>query len=318
MNICTVLGNTNSGAGAIYEYLAGRDDVVDPLCGAEFRLLTDPGGLYDLYSIFNTYSPQKYVDALRRFIDLVHTYNRPPTWYRYSLGSPKVVNLEQTINNYLSALVGDTYPHRYIFVDSRKSPLRVLFQKIGNRLGARHVIFSEYPLGVTRREFESLTYSFFSQLFSYDESTHNLAVLHQTGCYWQPVSTTSLLGEPKVICVSRSPFDQYAELKIHKGFTSSGSFIRWHKHLTKMQAEHELDDECVLRLTFEDFVLNHRESVLKVCNHLSIDPTTDSTYKLSLSRPNVGKYQYMLSSEEIAEINSYCYSSPLLKDYICG
>ena len=82
--------------------------------------------------------------------------------------------------------------------------------------------------------FSLLSSSFFSQLFSYDESTHNLAVLHQTGCYWQPVSTTSLLGEPKVICVSRSPFDQYAELKIHKGFTSSGSFIRWHKHLTKM------------------------------------------------------------------------------------
>ena len=147
---------------------------------------------------------------------------------------------------------------------------------------------------------------------------YNLAVLHQTGCYWQPISTTYLLGEPRVICVSRSPFDQYAELKIHKGFKSASSFVAWHKHLIKMQVEHELDDERVLRLTFEDFVNNYPDSILKICNHISLNPSINSTYQPSLSRPNIGKYKNLLSSIEIDQINTYCQASPLLNQYTCG
>ena len=48
MRLVTVLGNTNSGAGAIYEYLIGRDDSLDPFEKREFRLLSDPGGINDL------------------------------------------------------------------------------------------------------------------------------------------------------------------------------------------------------------------------------------------------------------------------------
>ena len=60
MRIVTVLGNTNSGAGAIYEYLIGRKDTNDPFNKKEFRLLNDPGGINDLYGCFDCYSLQSF------------------------------------------------------------------------------------------------------------------------------------------------------------------------------------------------------------------------------------------------------------------
>ena len=70
MNIVTILGNTNSGAGAIYEYLVGRNDTNDPFNKKEFRILSDPGGINDLYNCFNSYSLQSFNDGFRRLLKL--------------------------------------------------------------------------------------------------------------------------------------------------------------------------------------------------------------------------------------------------------
>ena len=40
----------NSGAGLIHDYLLGRDDFKSPFFGQEFRLISDPYGIENLYN----------------------------------------------------------------------------------------------------------------------------------------------------------------------------------------------------------------------------------------------------------------------------
>ena len=52
MKSVIVLGSGNSGAGAIKDYLMSRDDFQSPLGDQEFRIITDPDGINDLYINF--------------------------------------------------------------------------------------------------------------------------------------------------------------------------------------------------------------------------------------------------------------------------
>ena len=47
--IVIVVSAGNSGGGAIHDYLLCRNDFVSPFQGEEFRLITDPYGLENLY-----------------------------------------------------------------------------------------------------------------------------------------------------------------------------------------------------------------------------------------------------------------------------
>ena len=76
MNLVTVLGNTNSGCGAVYEYLIGREDTIDPVNKLEFRLLSDPGGINDLYSVYNNYSLQNFNFKLKNLIQIGNLYSK--------------------------------------------------------------------------------------------------------------------------------------------------------------------------------------------------------------------------------------------------
>ena len=53
MNLVTILGNTNSGAGAVYEYLIGRKDTNDPFNKKEFRICVIQAGLMIYINVMN-------------------------------------------------------------------------------------------------------------------------------------------------------------------------------------------------------------------------------------------------------------------------
>ena len=117
MNIVTILGNTNSGAGAIYEYLIGRKDAHDPFNKKEFRILHDPGGINDLYKCYESYSLQSFNDSFQRLINLEKLYRSNRKFYKDGLGLGSVENYEKYWEKYKIKISGEKYDHRYIFND---------------------------------------------------------------------------------------------------------------------------------------------------------------------------------------------------------
>ena len=299
MKAVSILGNTNSGAGAIYEYLIGRHDTNDPFNKKEFRILNDPGGINDLYKCYDCYSLQSFNDSLNRLIKLEKAYRKNRNFFNEGLGLNQVRNYKKHWNDYIQNIKGSEYSHRYIFNDVRKSLAIIILKKILNRLGLRKIIFKKYNIGTTRRNFRDFTYEFFYKIISDYESKDNLSILNQCGNFACPVTSTALLGEPKIICVRRNPLDQYSELKLHKGMKNVSEFINWYLHCKKMESRDEFKDEKVLEINFEEFVLDYQNKTKEICNFLKIDPMVTSNYDPFISKKNIGKYKSILDKREI-------------------
>ena len=306
MNIVSVLGNTNSGCGAVYEYLIGRKDTIDPFEKVEFRLLSDPGGINDLYNVYSNYSLQNFNFRLENLVNLEKLYRPKRNYIQEGMGLNTFPNYKKYWNEYLEKIRGNKYKHRYIFNDIKNNKLSIIAKRIINRMGYRKILFKDYFTGVSKRQFEIHTYEFLNKIISNNLKNFNqLIVLNQCGTFWSPLESTKLIGEPKIITVTRNPFDQYAELKIHKGMRTVEEFINWDLHLKRMESRDQFIDERVLELTFEDFVLDHVKTKKILCNHLGIDSNLISTYSLNESKKNIGKYKELLNNREIAKIRDY-------------
>lgn len=303
MSLVTILGNTNSGSGAIYEYLIGRKDTIDPVKKLEFRLLSDPGGINDLYNIYNNYSLQNFNFRLNNLIEIGKTYSKKRTFFSEGLNLSIINNYTNYWDEYLTNIKGFKYKHRYIFDDIKKSKFKIIIKRIISRLSYRNILFKDYWTGVTKREFEIHTHNFFKKIFLTDYK-QKLVILNQCGNFWDPIESTKLIGEPKIIMVTRNPLDQFAELKKWKHMHSPKQFINWFLHLKKMESTHENIDERILKLKFEDFVLDHENSKSKICKHLNIDYKIKSDYDVMKSRKNIGKYINILTNEEIELIKT--------------
>ena len=304
MKTVTILGNTNSGAGAIYEYLIGREDTNDPFDKKEFRILNDPGGINDLYKCFDYYSLQSFNDCLERLIKLEKYYRKNRNFFNEGLGLNQVPNYNKYWNEYIQNIQGDQYSHRYIFSDVKKSLGTIIFKKIANRIGFRKIIFKKYRTGITKRKFRDYTYEFFQNIISDYKNKDKLNILNQCGNFACPITSTELLGEPSIICVKRNPLDQYSELKLHKGMKNVDEFINWYLHCKKMESRDQFNDDRLLEINFEEFVLDYKIKTREICDFLKIDWMKDSNYDPNISKKNIGKYKSYLDKKEIEIIKN--------------
>ena len=63
-----VLGSGYSGSGAVFDYLVGRDDCLNPLNSNEARWINDPGGVIDFLNRLDVFYPALASDAYEEFL----------------------------------------------------------------------------------------------------------------------------------------------------------------------------------------------------------------------------------------------------------
>ncbi len=303
MNLVTLLGNTYSGTRSIYEYLIGRGDTLDPVKHSEFKILSDPGGINDLYSVYNNYSLKNFNFRLKNLIEIGNLYFHKRNLFKGSLNLFDIKNYPEYWEEYLDQIKGLSYKHRYINDDLKKNKYKIIAKRIINRLSHKNILCKNYWTGVTKREFEIYTYQFFKKIFL-NEDDQKLGILYQCGNFLDPIESTKLIGEPKIIIVTRNPYDQFADLKEGKGMLSSKEFTDWFIHLKKMESSYEYTDERILKLEFEDFVLDHETIKNKICAHLGIDNELESNFKIEETKRLIGKFKETLSNEEISHIKN--------------
>ena len=100
MKSVIILGSGNSGAGAIKDYLMSREDFQSPLRDQEFRIITDPDGVHDLYiNLYKNFSINNAANAVHNFILFINNCYRSRL-NRRKLYSKKIITLtEKYINN---------------------------------------------------------------------------------------------------------------------------------------------------------------------------------------------------------------------------
>lgn len=297
-----VLGTTKSGSNAVFEYLAGRRDLYDPLQGAEYMLPQSPYGLMNLLATAGqAFHYPSSEEALSKFEKLVIQLYRKASLIRFGRGYQTTLPwFLDDLERFVDRIVAAELPLRLTWKTFNLTPFSVLLHKARGRVlkeakpqNVRLLHAPETVLESARR----MHYSLFSR-----HSGGKPTLLNQAGSGWNPDYSTVFFSNRRVIVVVRDPRDQFAELKQLKGSRDVTRFVAWAK--SNRRRLQTVDSEDIVVVHFEEFIQNYQSTVGRLCDFLEISEYVESSFRPEPSTANIGKYQYLLSREEIRAIEN--------------
>lgn len=320
-NVVIVAGFGGTGSSAVLDLLRECDILHD--MRVELRLLVDPDGIMSLEdTLVNSWTPFQSDVAIKRFKDLVERLSK---WYRYphfganhaqALGD-QFVDLS---NEYIERLISFSYRGLWTGIND---PLSVLRYRINRRL--RREIFNPYkPIHISfpRDQFIALTREYLEKLISsciQDDNARNV-IMDEGFASLHPSRVLDYFHSAKCIIVHRDPRDTFVNaLKYWFRFVPRDveSFIKWYEYL-QIQSERESgDDDRILRIYFEDLVLDYEKTVKKILSFLSTNESAHihkrRFFNPDVSIENVELWKSYENQDEIERIrrslDKYCYVS---------
>ncbi len=299
-----ILGSGNSGSSAVLDYVRGRNDVVDPLDGQEFRLIQERDGLSGLHRALTVeFHPDNAMYAVIQFGKLAARLGEESKKLRIP---PRLgYGFEKRIPGYGAAIAdfieNITVCHfgKFPLVDMLQFTTLDWIRYMSGGLPKSKNIVARKPIPVPSDQFMRHAEKLIERLFFKSQKGKSALVFDQAGSFWSPVTSTQYFGDRRrIIVVTRDPCDVYAEQRKKFG-GGAKEFIRYHNAVMAHISRQEWSDEKVLEVTFERFVLDHEGERNRICAHLGIDPRTKSMYDPETSRGNVGKYKNVLRDEEV-------------------
>lgn len=280
MKIVDLSGFMFSGKSAASDILREFGGVYVPNYLDEFDLLRMPGGLIDLKNSVMDWSPIRTYGAVCRFSNLVESlaiYPRFPTnlfksGYGYAQRYPDIIDLKDQFIKSIMACHWDT-PWPYADLDD--GPIDTFIRKSLRKFTVNRL--RKYFL-VDKFKFEESAQKFVQDLLveGVDTKMIKLLVTHNALEPFSPGKNLNLLGQNAIcIVVDRDPRDIYAtavsksagfnvNVKLNRmiaGAHNVETFIR--RYLTYRQ-NIDMNDPRVLRLRFEDIVLNYEQTLQKI------------------------------------------------------
>ena len=304
-----VLGTTYSGAGAVFDYLNGREDLYDPLFGQEYVLPILPNGLMTLEALADrAFDPSTTEHALIEFEKIVK--NLMNYWSRRKdvRLNKKLPLFKDALQEFINDISLVDFPMRLLWRELKQSPTQRVLDKFKNRLGFKKKV-SKTRLIVPQKDFVIAAQKMHNKMFQLSAAGRPI-LLNQGGSGWNPIESTKYFSNCKIALVIRDPRDQFAEIKYYKKATSVRGFIDWYREMKRRLRS--INNPNILLIQFEDFVLNNKNFLDKLYNHMSISSKILSNYQPDLSKKNIGKFHQFLTKEEIQIIESN------LGEYIYG
>lgn len=334
-----------TGKTVVTDILKEFDDFNIPAHTAEFNLIRIQGGLLDLYNALEEdWSPIRSDAAIRRFKKVVLKLGTKANFGKpASLFIANGMNYNNYFNNnffditdrYLDSLIDYTYNIEWPYLSIDNGPLNQFMERIKRTLNKKKV-FHNQVFGSIKNNFIENTRSYIDELFnstSFDGPKN--FVLHNAVEPFNPTRGLNLFNNAKIIIVHRDPRDVYAsnfvqnevfspsfEVKRHwdlkMGLTSADNietFIKRQKaQYDRVKASS--DDSRVLRLSFEQIVMNYESSIKSICAFLNISEQQQirkgQFFKPELSKKNIGLWKLMKDQTNISlienQLNKYCYN----------
>lgn len=304
-----VLGTTFSGSGAVFDYLNGRGDLYEPLCGQEYLLPILPDGLMTLEAISDkAFDPATTEHALIQFENIANKLMNYWSKREDDKLKKKLSLFKEAIEEFIDDVSLADFPMRLLWRELKQSTTQRILNKFKNRLGFKKKD-TQTRLLVSQKKLVVAAQKMHNKMFLSNSEGHPI-LLDQGGSGWNPIESTKYYSNCKIVLVTRDPRDQFVEIKHYKKATSVKGFIDWYK---EMQRRLKLiNNPNILFIQFEDFVIKNKYFLDKLCNHMSISSNISSNYQPDLSKKNIGKFHQLLSKNELQTIESN------LGEYIYG
>jgi len=327
-NYVCVSGYGWSGSGACIDILKEFDGF-GSLQG-EFRIAKDPYGLADLEgSLIHNWDPIRSDVSIRNFISYCEVLGRKANLLnKVGKDFSNKLNIDFMLESrlYIFGLtsmmyLGDTSVHRYN-IPAYKN----IVMKIKSRLGkgnAKLMYFSKpkktFFIHKTREYVDGLFRNYM------DLKRINTLILDQAVSPNNIIKTQKYFENAKVIIIDRDPRDVYVELTRNKKLigpelsigNSVEKYIKWYIESRSASIEDINDismDEYVLRLHFEDLVLESDKSIEKIIKFLGNNDVHNNKgryFNPYYSIKNIGLWKNYDNQDVMNtignELRKYCY-----------
>lgn len=309
-----------SGSGAAVDLLKEFDAFGSP--SLEFRLIKDPYGIIDLESfLVKNWDVIRHNTAIHDFIWYCHVLNRKGSIFgRHgaNLGEKLNVDFIAETQAYISNLTKLNYNGSTTVSNYKLSSLAFLLKRINRKCGLQKSNKRMYLSRPSQKIFLEETRKYLFNLFKNYAKNNRLRmiILDQAIPPSNIVKAMRYFDEIKLIIVDRDPRDIFVDLVNKESLigpellNEEGAvekYISWHKTLRSNSSflNNSEKDKNVLRLQFENLVMNYDQCIKEIESFLSTDMKQSGRqrfFKPEESRKNMGLWKNYPHQEQMNQI----------------
>lgn len=352
-NYVDISGYGHSGKSVMIDLLKEVEGFHVPDYFFEFDLVRIQGGLADLKNnIYENWSPVRSDAAVKRFQNVVNrmgmisTLSSPISKVKaYGTQYEKIFNgifFDETKKYLDSIIVSKSIRNDWPFMRVDESYLKIFIYKLLHKFSLHEKFINKYLTEynfVPPENFLPKTQKYLDNLFSSTVSDNNVhtIVLNNTFEPFNPTKSMELFNNAKCIIIQRDPRDIYASTMMpNQGFIPE--FLKSPEHWQNKQGflmvnrvdsfidnqlsnynsvNTDLDFDRVLRLRYEDLIIDYDKVILKIFNFLEINEENHIRKKQFFSpeksKLNIGLWKNFHDQKAINKImerlENFCYKS---------
>ena len=308
-------GTFRSGSGAVNDYLSARTDISNPFGDNEFRIVSDPMGLNNLYNacyknvglLSSAYAFEEYLNYIKN-LQNYQTYIAPG-----ERGKMYNDNLIKFTNNFIKKITKFNYfaiPHYSRVNFNLKSKIKysigLKLKKKNNQLKLTNIIVpknKDFFLKEAIKYIEKII-----QKATMNRVNKANIVLNNAIDAINPIESSKYFKNPKIIIVTRDPRDMFSSMKIGNAGAAPNYdvniFIDWFKHFfSSNNFKSLLKNKKILHINFENFVNEFDKENKKICKFIGLKEKftlrKNCIFNLQKSKQNVGKSKKFLNKSEL-------------------
>lgn len=319
-------GYAFTGKAAVIDLMREIEGCSVPSSEFEFALLRCNGGLIDLeHALVDAWSPVRSSEAIRAFLRLIHVYGGDRGLaarltrhgHHYDCAFPGFT--ERSLA-FIDSLVEFKWRGYWPFAAHAYTPLRLLTQKVVGRLGFGEMFYEVIYLSAPSREqFSDLSSSYLQDVLGgAAREGQDLVVTHNAFEPFDPTRSLRFFRDGRAIVVDRDPRDVYVSAMRYVGrmgrrgwptATTGGAagFAR-RVQIERSRVRLERDDDRVLRMRFEDLVVDYESTVARILGFVGRDSSAHIQrgryFDPGVSRAGVGAWKSYPDREAIRIIEN--------------
>lgn len=308
-------GYAFTGKHAVIDLMREVDGYHVPHFEFEFGLLRIQGGILDLHhALCEDWSPIRSDAAVRRFRRLVRrlgtsgSLSRPSTWFTsvgWNYNDYFAGRFFALSDAYVNDLVTTRWQAPWPYALAEVGAGELFWRKLKSRLRRPHAL--DFAMVLSRPpHFIERTRQYLQDVLSSNVAPGTKGiVMHNAFEPFTPARAMRFFRQAKAIVVDRDPRDNYAQGQWYAPFASSvDDFIR--RYRMQREATDYTPHPDVLRIRFEDLVLDYEPTVARILAHLgeasSALVRAKQHFDPAVSKKNLGIWRTFSKPHEITRI----------------
>ena len=281
----------------------------------EFALLRIQGGILDLHhALCEDWSPIRSDAAIRRFRRLVRrlgtssSVRSPRSWFTavgWNYNDYFAGRFFELSDAYVDDLVTTRWEAPWPYALADVGECELFLRKLKSRLRRPRAL--DFTMVLARpQHFVERTRRYLRDVLSSNVSSGTKGiVMHNAFEPFTPLRAMRFFRSAKAIVVDRDPRDNYAQGQWYAPFASSvDDFVR--RYRMQREATDFTPHADVLRIRFEDLVLDYDATVARILTHLGESPSAHvrarQHFDPAVSKKNLGIWRAFPKPDEMARI----------------